>query len=134
MDWITPRVAIGDLDDAVNLPNLRKAGVTAILCLNGFPTFPRFEGFTWCQVPLRDGEGNQPSQVRAAVESIDRLVKADHRILVHCDAGASRAPFVGAVYLATYCGLGFRQALSLVAERRSATDINPPLLALYPLT
>lgn len=131
MDWITPQLALGDIDDAIHIEDLRKAGVTAILCLNGFPTFLRFEGFVWRNVPLADGPGNHPSAIREALETLDMLVKKRHKVLVHCAEGTSRAPFIMTCYLNSYQNMNWRDALRLVTSQRPFTAINPALLSLY---
>ncbi len=130
MDWINPQIAIGNIEDAMRRVDLEKAGVTAVLSLNGFPTLSASNAFSWCCVPLIDGPGNQPSSLRTAVEALHSLIEDGHKVLVHCAEGASRSPFVVACYLATYEKVTFDEALELVADKRPRVAITPALLLL----
>ena len=130
MDWITTHVALGDIDDAVHIEILRKVGVTAILCLNGFPSFPRYEGFVWHSVELIDGPGNEPSALVRAIDTIAALVSQGHKVLVHCAYGTSRSPFVVTCYLETFERLEMTQAMDLVMAKRPFTLIHEALLDL----
>ena len=130
MDWINQQIAIGDIDDAMRRTKLEIAGITAVLSLNWFPSFLPSDGFSWHHMPLIDGPGNQPSSLRAALETLHSLVSSGHKVLVHCAAGTSRSPFVVACYLAPYQGFQFNEALELVAEKRTFVAVNPALLLL----
>ncbi len=129
MDWVTARVAIGAIEDAMDPSGLRAAGVTAILCLNGFPHAPRFQGFEWVNITLIDGPGNSLDEIRAAVQSLETLA-VDHRVLVHCAEGLSRSALVVACYLTDLHTIPLTEAVSHVKRYRTRAHIDSALLAL----
>lgn len=55
--------------------------------------------------------------IRAGVELVEN-------VLVHCNAGVSRAATVGIAYLMQYQGMGFDAAYSYVKEKRPAIQPN----------
>ena len=129
MDWITDRVAIGAIEDAMDAEGLRAAGVTGVLCLNGFPHSPRWQGFAWVNVTLIDGPGNSIEAFRTAVQSLEMLA-AEHRVLVHCAEGLSRSALVVACYLADLHGIALEEAVAHVKRYRTRAEIDRALLAL----
>lgn len=129
MDWITERIAIGAIEDAMDTEGLRAAGVTGVLCLNGFPHSPRSQGFAWVNVTLIDGPGNSIEEFRAAVQSLEALA-AEHRVLVHCAEGLSRSALVVACYLADLHGIALEEAVTHVKRYRTRAEIDRALLAL----
>lgn len=129
MDWITERVAIGAIEDAMDAAGLREAGVTGVLCLNGFPQTPRFQGFAWVNVTLIDGPGNSIDEIRAAVDSLEALV-AEHRVLVHCAEGLSRSALIVACYLADLHAMPLEEAVDHVKRYRTRAQIDRALMAL----
>lgn len=129
MDWITERVAIGAIEDAMDAEGLRAAGVTGVLCLNGFPHSPRSQGFAWVNVTLIDGPGNSIDEIRAAVRSLE-LLAAEHRVLVHCAEGLSRSALVVACYLADLHAMPLEEAVTHVKRYRTRAEIDRALLAL----
>ena len=129
MDWITDRVAIGAIEDAMDADAMRAEGVTGVLCLNGFPHSPRSQGFAWMNVTLIDGPGNSIDEIRAAVRSLEDLA-ADHRVMVHCAEGLSRSALVVACYLADLHAIPLEEAVAHVKRHRTRAEIDAALLAL----
>ena len=129
MDWITDRIAIGDIEDAMDAARLRAAGVTGVLTLNGFPQAPRGPGLAWVNATLIDGPGNSLADVRAAVRSLRDLARA-HRVLVHRAEGLSRSALVVACYLAEQRAIPLEDAVTYVQRFRVRADIDRALLAL----
>ena len=129
MDWVTDRIAIGNIEDAMDAEGLRAAGVSAVLCLNGFPLSLREDGFAWVNVTLIDGPGNSIASVRAAISSLERLAR-EHLVLVHCAEGVSRSAFVVACYLAEARSIAIEEAVEEVRGRRRKAQIDAGLLAM----
>ena len=132
MDWITDRIAIGNIEDALNQQQLVEEGITGILCLNGFPRFTVHLGVFDCRVvTLNDGPGNSPELLDEALTTLRDLLVAHNRILVHCAEGVSRSPFTVACYLAQENGQDVATTLQFVAERRTVTAIQSELFLLW---
>ncbi len=129
MDWITSHIAIGDLDDLVDVDRLRTNGVSALLGLNAFPSRNPVPGLRWRHAPLQDGSGNPPAAVATAVAVLDELVATD-RVLVYCSEGVSRSPFVVACHLARARGVPFHAALGDIKRHRARVNVDSHLVAL----
>ncbi|MDO8672507.1 MAG: dual specificity protein phosphatase [Dehalococcoidia bacterium] len=108
---------------------LEEAGITAILCLNGFPQSAKFSGLDWHEVNLIDGEGNSPDDIRRAVDLLGQLSRS-HKVLVHCAEGVSRSPFVVACHLARMQKKRIMAAIGEVAIKRPCTRIDAGLLTM----
>jgi len=115
MDWITDQIAIGNYLDAAAPP----AGVDALLCLKADCCDEGREDVEVLCIPLVDGPGNDPRDVREAVRVIADVVAAGERILVHCHAGRSRSVAVVARYLVEFRGMSRQAALALIGEKRA---------------
>jgi len=130
MNWINERLAVGDINDAMNHGELRRQGVSGVLSLNDFPTFIAGMGFEWYRVQLLDGPGNKPEDLAKAIEVLDDLL-GRHRTLLHCASGVSRAPFVAAAYIASKQGLPFDDALAEVSRHRRIANPDPAMFRLW---
>lgn len=121
MDFVTDRLALGNAADAA-----APAGVTALLCvaeeLSAPPTRLRFH-----RVPIPDFQPIPAVRLAEAVEWIEALPLAE-RVLVYCNAGVGRSTSVVVGYLCIAQGMGFGQAVELVARRRPHMSIVPGLL------
>ena len=129
MDWVTDRIAIGNIEDAMDAEGLRAAGVSAVLCLNGFPRSLGGQGFAWTNITLIDGPGNSVADVREAINSLQRLA-SEHLVLVHCAEGVSRSAFVVACYLAEVRSIAIEEAVEEVRRYRRKAQIDVGLLAM----
>jgi dual specificity MAP kinase phosphatase len=129
LDWITDRIAIGNVEDAMDVQSLREAGISGVLCLSGFPTWLNNEGFAWVAVPLIDGPGNSIEEVQEAVARLEKLSES-HRVMVHCMEGLSRSAFVVACYLARTRHISVPAAIEEVERKRRNARIDQGLLAL----
>lgn len=69
---------------------------------------------------LDDDEENIRSHFRDVTEWIHEAVKQPRaRVLVHCQAGASRSPTVVCAYLIRYYGASVEEALGFINRRRT---------------
>ncbi|MDO8532872.1 MAG: dual specificity protein phosphatase [Dehalococcoidia bacterium] len=130
MNWINERLAVGEINDAMNHEELKRQGIAGVLGLNDFPTFIPGMGFDWHRVQLHDGPGNKPADLARALDVLDDLLDR-HRTLLHCASGVSRAPFVAAAYLATKEGLTLDEALAAVTRKRPIANPDPALFHLW---
>lgn len=132
LQWITPRLAIGNIEQALAVGDLMRQGITAVLGLNAFPSLEHVEGLEWRRVELQDGPRNSPERLLHAVVLLEDLV-AEHRVFVHCNEGLSRSVFVAAGYLARSSGYAFQEALALVQARIPDSIVDPGLLEAHDL-
>ena len=116
MDWITNNIAIGNYLDA-SVDDLAFQ-VDAVLCLKeNCCNEDRTDVDVLC-VPLIDGSGNNPRDIREAVQYVRDIISANERILVHCHAGRSRSVAIVARYLTETTGISRQAALDLISSKR----------------
>src|SRR5207244_524756 len=79
---------LGHVGDARDLRAVLSAGILAVvdLALNEPPVRITRE-LVYCRFPLLDGMGNPPWLVRAAVDTVARLLRAGTPTLVYCSGG-----------------------------------------------
>lgn len=132
MDWVTERIAIGNIEDILDYEGLKEQGVDGILCLNGFPGFIAHLGlFDWRGVTMIDGPGNAPELLRDALVHLRELDETCKGVIVHCAEGVSRSPFVVACYLAEQNAHDLEGAIQLVRQKRKDTIVSSQLLPLW---
>lgn len=129
VDWITDTIAIGNIEDAMDTAGLNAAGITAVLCLNGFPYGARAEGVTWMGVTLTDGAGNSMEQLEAAVGALQHLSNS-HNVLVHCMEGLSRSVLIVACHLAQERSISLDAAIEEVRRSRKRAQVDHGLRSL----
>ncbi len=89
--WISSAADLGNVAAVV------QAGVAGVVDLAGelsMPAFPR--GMIYCCFPITDGQPDSPVMLRAAIETVVVLLRAQVPTLVCCGAGMSRSPAVAA--------------------------------------
>jgi dual specificity phosphatase 12 len=130
LDWITPDIAIGNIDDAIRLDELCSAGIQGILSLNGWPnSAANTHGLTWRCVELIDGHGNAVAKLKEALGHLHDLV-ASGPVLVHCMEGVSRSALVVASYLSDTSDRPFEECFEQVALLRKRACLQPGLIEL----
>jgi protein-tyrosine phosphatase len=120
---------LGHAQDARNQAGLLDAGILAVVTVSLSeppPALPR--EIVYCRFPLVDGADNPEWLLRAAVETVAGLLRSGIPTLVHCSAGISRSPAVGAAALALASGCSFAEALLGVTQSGPA-DVSPGLWA-----
>ena len=111
MNYVLGRLAIGDIQDALNPPQK----ITALLnCTEEHDTDR--EGIAYYKIPLIDFQPIDPQYIPKAVSWIKEVI-ADHTVLVHCNAGIGRSPSIVVCYLHEI-GFGYEEAVRLVKTRR----------------
>ena len=111
MYYILDRLAVGDIDDARNVPR----GISALLnCSEEHDTYR--EGIEYLKIPLIDFQPINPEYIPKAIAWIKEMI-VNHRILVHCNAGIGRSSSIAVCYLYEI-GFGFEEAVKLVKSKR----------------
>lgn len=87
--------------------------------------FPR--DIVYCRFPLIDGAGNQPTILRAAIETVASFMTSGTPTLVVCGAGMSRSPAIVAAALATGERITLADALARLTAGQPH-DVSPGLL------
>lgn len=101
MNWITNKLAVGDIRDYENRHQLHKLGVTP--------------------VDVREyWDENDDVFDPAEIDSLVRIYPST-KIMIICDAGMDRSPFVAAYYLVVHNGMTFPEAYALVKKGRPQT-------------
>lgn len=120
---------IGNALDARDVTGVLGLGVTAIidLAIEEPPIqYPR--DVVYCRFPLIDGSGNQPTILRAAVETTATFIKSGTPTLVACGAGMSRSPAVVAAAMSALEAGTLPKALGRLTAGQPH-DVSPSLLA-----
>uniref|UniRef100_A0A8C5MIV0 Dual specificity protein phosphatase 19 n=1 Tax=Leptobrachium leishanense TaxID=445787 RepID=A0A8C5MIV0_9ANUR len=123
---IKPWLLLGSQDVAQDLNVLKTYKVTHILNVaygveNVFP-----EEFNYKKISILDlPETEITSYFPECFEFIEHAKKQDGVVLVHCNAGVSRAPAIIIGFLMFYEKLNFARAFSVVKNVRPATCPNP---------
>lgn len=115
MDWITPSVALGGI---VDLPTAVRYPVTAVLSLVVVPSGEVPPDIDHLVVPLADGAGNHPSDVKRAVRFACDFLRDEEPLFIHCHAGRSRSVVVLAMALMRQHRISRAEAMNLIARRR----------------
>jgi len=131
LDWITPSIAVGNLEDALSVAGPPPV-VDSILCLSGFPVLSYVPNLRWRGIRLIDGPGNDPDLFLKAIEFLHEELEAERKVLVHCMEGKSRSVLTVALYIAATDGRALEDAIDLVASRRPVAAVDPGLVASLP--
>ncbi|NIP67411.1 hypothetical protein GWN63_05060 [Candidatus Bathyarchaeota archaeon] len=118
---ILDRLYVGDR--RFTSEDLAKLDISYVLTVGDNPRPNHY----WC--PLVDGRGNDWDDVLKAVNIVQYQLTSGDIMLIHCDEGMSRSPFIVALYL-NKIGMSFKEATEFVRRRHPPTAINPHLLDL----
>ncbi len=135
LNEILPELLLGSCprcaDDVDQLK--REHGITAVLNLQTEDDFRYWEidwarlearyrqsGITVCRVPVRDFDRDDlRERLPECARVLDELMRAGHRVYVHCSAGMNRSPSAVIAYLHWYEGRDLDEAVRHVTRRRS---------------
>lgn len=120
MDWITPHLALGDIDDSFD-----PGGCDAVLNVAG--EVPVRHGLPCLHLEIADQEPVPHHLLDRAIAFLASHTAARRKVLVHCLAGISRSPSVVAAFLALETDVPPGEALARVQEIRWVADPHPTL-------
>lgn len=118
MSFITDRLYLGDIDNAMDAVNI--GDWIVITCAAEADIVSNHK------VCLYDGRQKNTGLILASGADIihETLTHTDKNVLVHCMAGASRSPSVIIAYLMKYQGMKFGDAYCMVREKRPVVSIH----------
>lgn len=127
-DEVWPRIFVSPYAFAQDHALLRQHGITHVLNVSGRPSIPRFDAP--CEVKWiaanDDPAFDMAAVFRDGVAWVRGALQASEgaKVLVHCEAGASRSVSVVIAYLVVHEGLGLDGALRAVRSKRAAAMPN----------
>jgi len=121
--WLGHRGGARDLSAIVD------AGILSLIDLaDNEPVLPFMRELVYCRFPLTDGAGNPEWLLRAAIATLEEMVRLNVPTLVACSAGMSRSPVIAAAGLAKWRGWSLEVAMGVVSQS-GPVDVSPGLLA-----
>lgn len=78
--------------------------------------------YTW--IPVVDGHAPTVEQMEVGAAIIDKTVKDNKNIYVHCRNGHGRSPTLVAAYLIRYKNLSVEEAVELIEKKRPEAHIE----------
>ena len=117
---ITSQIFLGGQYNAAGLKKLKTLGVTAIVNMRttSFKKAAEEVGMIYLQIPTPDYHAPTLLKLTQGVQFIDRVIKSEGKVYVHCHAGEGRGPTMALAYLIK-TGLTLDDALLLVQKVRS---------------
>ncbi len=123
INQITKKIMIGEATD-VTVENLSRVCFDCVLNVHheDFKNEKRFckeheVMYVWSPVP-RLNSHDIPGDLVKAADKLEILCRHYKRILVHCEAGIDRAPFVVAKYFCNVIDLTLPQAYDIIRQQR----------------
>jgi protein tyrosine phosphatase (PTP) superfamily phosphohydrolase (DUF442 family) len=120
-------VYIGNSNDARDIDHLRKLGIRSVVNVAKDLEGPWFHGDHRCyKIPLLDGPGNEVYRYTLALQVVMTLLRAEEKVLLHCQAGQSRSPAVacGVLVLLDQAST-LEAALAIVHGCREEVNVAP---------
>lgn len=109
MDWIDGNVAVGGRLDAASVRRRRRNGIDIIV--DARVLFDRNYGE---KRPLAD-------KLLKAADALVALSQQDMKVLIRCNRGRDRSPFLAMVYVAKRYGKSYEEAYRTIKEKRPRT-------------
>jgi len=125
MSEITDQIYVGSYADASSEQYLSDRGITHVItCADEFPSSLLRPGYK-IQIVDDVADSKTKKYFLEAASVLDRWVKEDKKIMVHCFAGMSRSVSVVITYFMMYKGWSFDLAYNHLKQRRYQTKIHP---------
>jgi protein-tyrosine phosphatase len=128
MSQITDQIWVGSYGDASSEQYLSERRITHVItCSDEFPSSVIRPGY---RIPIVDDVADSKTQkyFLEAASVLDRWIREDNKIMVHCFAGMSRSVSVVITYFIVYKGWSFDLAYSHLKQRRHQTKIHPDFI------
>ncbi len=130
--WITPSLAQGPAPRRSQIAALASAGIDSVLDLRAEAAhdadlLARYR-LRYRRVPMEDRAAPDSIALKEAVDWVMGELAADRRVLVHCQAGAGRSPFVVCAVLLRM-GYDLQRAYDTVRRRRPEMTLTEDQVA-----
>ncbi len=130
--WVTPALAQGPAPRRSHVAALARAGLHSVLDLRAEAAddaaLMARHGLRYRRVPMVDLVAPGADVLKEAVEWALSEMAADRRVLVHCQAGAGRSPFVACAVLLRM-GYDLQQAYQTVRRLRPEMTLSDEQVA-----
>ena len=123
MDKITENVWLGNIEAAININNLKKEGITKVLCLMDYGGTTYAEEDKLNQKIFEISDIPTQNIIKYFGKCFD-FIKGNEKILVHCMAGASRSATVVIAYVMWSQKKSYDEAYKLVKGERPIITLN----------
>ncbi len=121
-DEVAPRLILGALPLAGQVPQLKSLGVRAVVNLceewAGPEAAYQAEGITQLRLPTVDYTCPSYADLERGVQFIKGVLTQGHRVYVHCKAGRGRGAALALCWLIEAYGMSPQEAQLLLQERR----------------
>lgn len=125
MSEITDQIYVGSYGDASSEQFLSDHGITRVItCAEEFPSSILRTGYK-IQIVDDVADAKTKKYFLEAASVLDRWVRENNKIMVHCFAGMSRSVSVVITYFIVYKGWSFDLAYTHLKQRRYQTKIHP---------
>ncbi|KAK3931174.1 tRNA pseudouridine synthase-like 1 [Frankliniella fusca] len=117
---------LGSQDVTQDFKVMTDCRITHVISLGvTVPPLPQLPALSYSFIPALDVPDEQINRMlNEVLPLMDDIINKGGCVLVHCNAGVSRAPTVVIAYLMTFKGLKFNEASALVKEKRPASKPN----------
>ncbi|XP_026271980.1 dual specificity protein phosphatase 19 [Frankliniella occidentalis] len=121
---------LGSQDVTQDFQLMKDCGVTHVISLGvQVPPLPQLSNLSYSFIPALDLP-HEPidNMLKKTLPLIEDVISKGGCVLVHCNAGVSRAPTVVIAFLMSYKGLTFNEASEYVKKKRPASKPNAGFL------
>lgn len=129
VNWITDRIALGDIRTGGNIGALKSAGIDVVVI--ALPALPLRKmdyvnaGISFLHIPSQDHPNeNLGKYFDLVYEFISAFDDAGRKILVHCHAGISRSATLLTSYIMKKYNMNVHDAIAYIRKNRSIIHPN----------
>lgn len=124
---ITPNLYLGGQYHIKSIVLLKKLGITGIVSMRMRDVSNRdlLKEFHLLHLPTPDRHAPSLEQLQEGAAFINKEIKNNGKVYIHCRAGEGRGPTMALAYL-IYSGMTFDDAFALVKKTRTFISPTPP--------
>ena len=119
---ICERLYVSSAYDADDLAVSNPFGITAVVNVETQPNRSKRDGIRYVHFPIDESERILPGTFEPVTAALTQLIRT-RKVLVHCEAGTSRAPVVAALYLHV---IGYKNFDDTLAEIKALRPVVSP--------